>query len=91
MCVCVCAGVGVWVWVCEFHPVPQYNQVSGFCLDSCTCRTNQVLQIVGSRSKSTENNKEVKSNNSKKKKSKKKEGTMHCDAEDLYRAMVRSK
>ena len=58
---------------------------------SCTCGTNQVLQIVGSRSKSTENNKEVKSNNSKKKKSKKKEGTMHSDAEDLYRAVIRSK
>ena len=50
-----------------------------------------MLQIVGSRSKSTENNKEVKSNNSKKKKSKKKEGTVHSDAEDLYRAVIRSK
>ena len=62
-----------------------------FVLISCTCRTNQVLQIVGSRSKSTENNKDVNSNNSKKKKSKKKEGTMHLDAEDLYRAVIRSK
>ena len=50
-----------------------------------------MLQIVGSRSKSTENNKEINSNNSKKKKSKKKEGMMHSDAEDLYRAVVRSK
>ena len=50
-----------------------------------------MLQIVGSRSKSTENNKDVNSNNSKKKKSKKKEGTMHLDAEDLYRAVIRSK
>ena len=50
-----------------------------------------MFQIVGSRSKSTENNKEVNSNNSKKKKSRKKEGTMHLDAEDLYRAVVRSK
>ena len=62
-----------------------------FVLISCTCRTNQALQIVGSRSKSTENNKEVNSNNSKKKKSKKKEDTMHLDAEDLYRAVIRSK
>ena len=49
-----------------------------------------MLQILGSRSKNTEN-KEVNSNNSKKKKSKKKEGTKHLDAEDLYRAVVRSK
>ena len=62
-----------------------------FVLISCTCRTNQVLQTVGSRSKSTENNKDVNSNNSKKKNSKKKEGTMHLDAEALYRAVVRSK
>ena len=49
-----------------------------------------MLQIVGSRSKNTENNKEVNSNNSKKN-SRKKEGKMHLDAEDLYTAVVRSK